>query len=697
MAEAQGCGFFWQSSNPSTTPNSIRSVAWNGSIYVAVGDIDTVLTSADGATWTRRPVPDAVTNGLTAVAWGAGRFVATLGNLNDTLTSLDGITWTLNATSLPYPATPYCLLYTGGAFVCAGYNQIYTSVDGLTWQFDTSFPSDINGLAFGGGTYVVVLSSGAIFSSPDGKSWTQRQSWTTTAFYAVAYGGGEFVAVGYGGRLLTSYDGANWFVRPSPTMNDLKSVVYGGGQFLAWNSLGQELVSTNGLTWTLPGSSFQIPIYQVIYDGSSFMAVGAGGAVYTSSTGTAWTMQSINVSAANFAAVTYDAHNSIFVAVGQGGAILTSPDGVTWTLQSSPTTDSLQGVTSGGGTIVAVGDGGTAVSSTDGLVWTGCTMGTNLYFASVSYGAGTFVAVGSSYYSGDTPVYTSTDGATWNPETFVPSVTSLTDVAYGLSQFIAVSLQRRCLRQPRRRIWAQTFDGPYGLSGIVFGDGLFVVANTYWDGTWLLSTDGLLWNEYNPFPNNYYYQLGKLSYYNGQFQTPAQTQIALSQNGVDWGVLQTGSSKALYAMATDGTTTVAVGTRGDDPEERVHAHRLFPLAFGGPPRGRHDRPHLRRGPDGTTQVLFGDVQATSFTVNSGGLITAVSPAHAAATMDVKVTAPGGTSPETSADQFTWLGPPIINQLSPNGASLAGGTQIEIYGSNFCQGSTVTFGASPRRR
>ncbi len=53
-------------------------------------------------------------------------------------------------------------------------------------------------------------------------------------------------------------------------------------------------------------------------------------------------------------------------------------------------------------------------------------------------------------------------------------------------------------------------------------------------------------------------------------------------------------------------------------------------------------------------VTFGSVDATSFTVNSAGTtITAITPEETAGPVDVKVTDPGGTSPTSSADVFTF--------------------------------------------
>jgi len=56
---------------------------------------------------------------------------------------------------------------------------------------------------------------------------------------------------------------------------------------------------------------------------------------------------------------------------------------------------------------------------------------------------------------------------------------------------------------------------------------------------------------------------------------------------------------------------------------------------------------------GATGVRFGAKAAKSFTVVSDTEITAVSPAHAAGTVGIRVTTPGGVSPAVAADRYTY--------------------------------------------
>ena len=96
---------------------------------------------------------------------------------------------------------------------------------------------------------------------------------------------------------------------------------------------------------------------------------------------------------------------------------------------------------------------------------------------------------------------------------------------------------------------------------------------------------------------------------------------------------------------------------------------------------------------GTTAVTFGATAATGFTVNSATQITATAPAHAAGTIDVRVTTVGGTSATSAADQFTYVAAPTVTSVSPTAGPAAGGTSVVITGTNLSGATAVTFGGT----
>ncbi|MFM7251599.1 MAG: IPT/TIG domain-containing protein, partial [Ilumatobacteraceae bacterium] len=97
------------------------------------------------------------------------------------------------------------------------------------------------------------------------------------------------------------------------------------------------------------------------------------------------------------------------------------------------------------------------------------------------------------------------------------------------------------------------------------------------------------------------------------------------------------------------------------------------------------------GVTGAAAVKFGTVNATSYTVNSLTQITAVAPAGTAGLVSVSVTATGGTSANTTADDYLYYGIPTITSFTPMSGPTQGGTVVVITGTNFLGATGVKFG------
>jgi C1A family cysteine protease len=81
-------------------------------------------------------------------------------------------------------------------------------------------------------------------------------------------------------------------------------------------------------------------------------------------------------------------------------------------------------------------------------------------------------------------------------------------------------------------------------------------------------------------------------------------------------------------------------------------------------------------------VTFGGLPATSYNVASATQITATAPAALAGTVQVRVTTADGASPDTVADNYTYVGVPTITSISPTSGGTAGGTSVVINGTGF---------------
>ncbi len=94
---------------------------------------------------------------------------------------------------------------------------------------------------------------------------------------------------------------------------------------------------------------------------------------------------------------------------------------------------------------------------------------------------------------------------------------------------------------------------------------------------------------------------------------------------------------------------------------------------------------------GTTLVSFGSTATTNFTINSDTALSVYDPAGSVGTVDVTVNGPGGTSATSSADQFTYAGPPTVTSVTPASGPITGGNSVTIAGTDFTSVTGVAFG------
>ncbi|MGC9960588.1 MAG: IPT/TIG domain-containing protein [Acidimicrobiales bacterium] len=94
-------------------------------------------------------------------------------------------------------------------------------------------------------------------------------------------------------------------------------------------------------------------------------------------------------------------------------------------------------------------------------------------------------------------------------------------------------------------------------------------------------------------------------------------------------------------------------------------------------------------------VRFGTATATviSCTLSTSCIVS--NPPESAGTVNVTVSTPGGTSPTTAQDAFTYDVAPVVSSVSPAAGPLGGGTVVTITGSGFLvSATTARFGGVP---
>lgn len=208
------------------------AVAWNGSMWVAVGlngSSNTIATSSDGMTWFAATTTNFFSNviGGLGVAWNGLIWVAVGGAGSSTIaTSTNGTDWN-PATNFFSGGTGHAVAWNGSIWVAvgSGTNTIATSIDGINWTAaNTNF--------FSGGTGYGVV-------------------WNSLMWVAVGGSGTNTIAY--------SYNGTDW-----TAATNFFSGQYARG--LAYNSARPNTITfgltsgSSGVTGTISGNITSTPI-----------------------------------------------------------------------------------------------------------------------------------------------------------------------------------------------------------------------------------------------------------------------------------------------------------------------------------------------------------------------------------------------------------------------------------------------------
>ena len=116
--------------------------------------------------------------------------------------------------------------------------------------------------------FVTVGDRGTILTSPDGTTWSKRNSGTSEEFLGVTYGNGIFLTIGLDGNILISPDGTTWTegsYENSHSYGFFKAATYGNGLFVTVSKIGVIQTSPDGTTWTERTSGISGWLREVIY------------------------------------------------------------------------------------------------------------------------------------------------------------------------------------------------------------------------------------------------------------------------------------------------------------------------------------------------------------------------------------------------------------------------------------------------
>jgi photosystem II stability/assembly factor-like uncharacterized protein len=431
---------------------------------------------------------------------------------------------------------------------------------------------------------VAVGDVGAIYTSPDGITWTPRSNPTTDWLRSVTWSGAEWVAVGESGRVVTSPDGITWTAPPKVTGAHLNNVAFVNGAFYAVGTGGASITSTDAVTWTAETTPATEDLYFVTtagapsrlyagdsaawyFNGASWVSqIGGGGNSapdWTYFTGLGFTDSFLLAGNTGMlvdgvrSGQVFDwaqvvptprfwqwdmVHNgNQYVSVGEFGSITTSGDGVNWALELSPesaTNTILLGVAGDTNLLVAVGEGGLIAFSTNSLS----------------------TIITTNQQGGNVTNMVSDLGLVWH-EADSPTAETLQGVAKFNGVYYAVGNNGAVVNSSNGTNWTLgTPAGSVTFSGLAASSDRLVAVGD--NGAAFISLDGATWSNANvPSTTDWLY---KIRYLNGNFVIVGQngTILTSSDNGSTWVTRASGVSNWLNDVSYIGDTYYICGNQG---------------------------------------------------------------------------------------------------------------------------------------
>lgn len=587
------CSDTWEWVNPLTTTNDLHGVSFESSRgYLVVGDLGTVLTSRNGRDWRLRDA--GVDADLIDLACQATRCfaVARLAPSRERflIESIDGTTWKEHTAAKTW-GTPRSVATDGHVWVLATSGGILRSSDGESWERPVGSPQIDHHVICSNGEFLALDQDGSspiisrsprVLRSSDGAAWMHYplpiNAWD--AVMGAATNGDVVVVVGDYGA-YTTRDGQTWSnFRPAPSSCFLKHVVWTGTEFVAegeggcgfadWRGV---LASPDGYRWSGRGASPMAGSGELIWTGAGLFAVGMQGEMYASADGAEWEARSQGSHEA-VQDVIWDGRQ--FVGVGRGG-VIRSVDGRLW---GTPSAQSLNAICVAGSQLVAVGDHGVVLTSTDGRQWQHQESGSPARLLSVAWNGNEIVAGG--YREGSSSglgpeVVVSTDGRTWERVSLPDDAPLIQRIAWTGTEFLAVGYPW-LLRSSDGRRWSTVQLGPKGPGPLfmywtgVATDGTMVAVVGEWrqghgaigylarktpQGEWEVQELAEL-----PRPDNIYWMGDYFLAVGARGVIPTVGSVMTSRDGAAWTSRLKGFDGSVYAFATDGKISIAVGSAG---------------------------------------------------------------------------------------------------------------------------------------
>jgi len=571
----------WRWSNPLPFGNNITALAFSSTNlpYIAACERGQLYSSSDLTTWQRHDT--GTRRALRAAVYFGDRLIVT----GESGLVLSG--WNADELGLVDLGTDNWLEGLGvstSLVVAVGDNgAIYTSPDGVTWTPRSSGSNNwLRSVTYSSseGLFVTVGEAGSIVTSPNGVTWTKRTSGTTAHLNRVVWTGLVFIALGESGVVLTSANGtSNWRTVSTGTTSHLtggavdnlrQTAAVGAGVVLIDTTLGRGQNWNNEVDPNRISPPPAATYYSAVWDGSQFVLGGRTGLLVTGRrSGFSY----------NWSALTNPTRSwlwDITQATAYGTNISASLTNGNVVLSTNRTTNTFYS---------AVGQGAALLQSENGIGWLTALAPANatdvVYLGVagneqllVAVGSGGAIAISQPEYQPFITTNRFTNGAVVTQVVLTNDINTL-GLAWGASTSKVTSdLQGVCisdglvvvsgangtlLTSLDAKTWTpRTSPRSTFLSSLAHSSRGFVGVGDL--GTLLHSTDGLQWTDHSMATTNWIYRVRWLG---DRFVAVGQNGLLLtSADGKSWDPQTSGVTAWLNDVIRVDGTFYAVGTQG---------------------------------------------------------------------------------------------------------------------------------------
>ncbi len=401
-----------------TANNTVQDLIHDASKLIVANDDGIIATTDDGATWSTLLDEFGGLSSASVSVAGVTYYVGVNGSL---LSSTDGI----NFLVLPRLTSDnlHQIASNGTGLVAISGAGAIVAFDGTSWS--TTTIDAVSDIVWNGSVYVAAGSNSAVFTSPDGITWTTQTHSRTGHVTDILSDGSFLVTAGTDGIATSSDHGVSWTNQNLASTSTMKYLAFDGRKYYAFSDTSV-YTSIDAVTWSSLNSLFTNPagtFSNIEYLDGQFISHTRPN--ISSTDGETWAVNAV-ISAND--AFAYQRANSRFADNQNGDSRLAinsgiysfgvghSLDGTSWTLNTGQGFN--PGYTPASGVYAKLY--GRAVStSTDGQTWTAVTplgLPTNSRINGLEYLNDQYVAWVALDYDGFIragAVYTSFDAINW--------------------------------------------------------------------------------------------------------------------------------------------------------------------------------------------------------------------------------------------------------------------------------------------